>query len=286
MSMTTKSIEVRVAALERSRRVSWLLTGVLAVAAVALGADKASELTVRSLTVTDAAGKKRVQLDTHPATGAARFSMYDSAGKCRIAMDVGKGDLADEAGTIFIVREDQKPAVSLGETNEKSGKVLVNSSSGEVAASLPSIFPWLDKPGAPGLAATKAAPPVARRAAPSSRRAAPAVDVPNVSLVLTDLTSTPSRDGQYMAIEGRVRNVSDAALPFVRVEITYENAAGRLVTTSTAYCVPAEVAPGGVATFSSFDPAQAAMDHVKLSFQVRSGGAVPWLDRSGKNAHQ
>jgi hypothetical protein len=144
---------------------------------------------------------------------------------------------------------------------------------------------WHDTDGKPVLALGVLHPNDLKAAAPKPA-SPPASAGPPSKLVLLDLAMTRSESGNYVSVEGRVRNVSGVPLPQVKTSITYEDKNGRLVATSDAYLKPDPIPAGSFATFRSFDGFKAGMDHVKLEFLSGGDAAVPWSDRSGAKAHQ
>ena len=288
MTTQTSSVEERLASLERSRRLAWVLTGAIATVAVMLGADKASDLSTRSLTITDAAGKKRIWLGTETEAGIPRIRFYDKADKVRLSLMVNKaeGD-SRETGAISFVRDDEKSALVLGESEDKSGFVELAAINGDDALTFNS--PKSGKERSEELTkAFSAIPkmPLARRPPMKPRRSSPSDERVASSLVLTDLTMSPSSSGNYVEVNGRVLNNTGDSIPSLKVGITYENASGRLIMNGNTVVAPNPLPAGSVGTFTGMDRMKPGIDHVKLNFDVFAGPTVPWVDRSGTNAHQ
>lgn len=122
-------------------------------------------------------------------------------------------------------------------------------------------------------------------AAVAKRRAAPGRAPVAGDLVLTDLVANRNGVTKFVAISGRFRNTSGAALKGTMVSIIVEDGSGKMLRSTSWFCQPVEIEPGDVGTFEVIledDPAAAG---VKLDFKTIEK-AIPWVDRSGKDAHQ
>jgi hypothetical protein len=117
-----------------------------------------------------------------------------------------------------------------------------------------------------------------RKTAPAEVRA-PA----NAKVVLTDLASEPI--GGAVKISGRFQNTSDEPLKGTWVDISVEDRAGKLLQSSTCVGQPDTIEPGERGSFLALlleNDSRAA--GVKLNFRTYER-AIPWVDRSGKDAH-
>lgn len=103
-------------------------------------------------------------------------------------------------------------------------------------------------------------------------------------IVLNDLVVESNEFTGMSSIAGRFRNVSQEDLESLRVEISIEDASGKLLKSVTAFCQPNEIAAGGAASFKTIVETEPRAASIKLEFlDLRK--AVPWTDKSGKNAH-
>jgi hypothetical protein len=119
----------------------------------------------------------------------------------------------------------------------------------------------------------------------SPRGGAPAAVAPNAKLVLTDLAVNPNSFTKMVAISGRFRNTSDGPLKSVRVAIAVEDQAGKMLQSVTWFCLPGTIEPGEIGTFETMLENDPSAVGVKLDFNDVHR-SIPWIDRSGKNAHQ
>jgi hypothetical protein len=119
----------------------------------------------------------------------------------------------------------------------------------------------------------------------STRRGATAAVAPNAKLELTDLVVNPNAVTKMAAISGRFRNTSQGPLSSLMVTIAVEDQAGKLLRSFTWFCLPSTIEPGEVGTFETIVENDPAADAIKLYFKDIYQ-AIPWIDRSGKNAHQ
>jgi hypothetical protein len=69
------------------------------------------------------------------------------------------------------------------------------------------------------------------------------------------------------------------------VSIAVENAAGKMIESATAFCLPLTIEPGGTGTFQTIIEKNPDAFRVRLDFKDYER-AIPWVDRSGKDAHQ
>jgi hypothetical protein len=117
------------------------------------------------------------------------------------------------------------------------------------------------------------------------RKTAPA-EVPapaNAKVVLTDLASEPI--GYAVKISGRFQNTSDEPLKGTFVDISVEDRAGKLLQSFTCIGQPDTIEPGERGSFQAVlleNDSRAA--GVKLDFRTFKQ-AIPWVDRSSKDAH-
>jgi hypothetical protein len=108
---------------------------------------------------------------------------------------------------------------------------------------------------------------------------------PTGDLVLTDLAVNSSAGGTYVEVEGRFRNTSGRDLQRIRVTVFMEDRAGKLVKSESTFCQPTTISSGGVGSFSVMAAANTRYAQVKMEF-LGHEKAIPWIDRSGKDAHQ
>lgn len=108
---------------------------------------------------------------------------------------------------------------------------------------------------------------------------------PTGDLVLTDLAVNPSASGNFVNVQGRFRNSSGHDLQGLRVTVFMEDRAGKLVKSESAFCEPTTISSGGVGSFRVMPAADTRFVQVKVEFMGQEK-AVPWVDRSGKDAHQ
>jgi len=119
----------------------------------------------------------------------------------------------------------------------------------------------------------------------SGRRPAADAVPPDVKLVLTDLTVNPTSTGNHVKVDGRVRCTSDVALRGIRFTVSFEDREGKLVRSAWSYCDPDTLSPGDVGSITVMAESDARYAKVKIDFKD-SQKAIPWVDRSGMNAHQ
>jgi hypothetical protein len=119
----------------------------------------------------------------------------------------------------------------------------------------------------------------------SSRRTAPAPGQANAKIILSDLAVNPSPVTKMVAISGRFRNISDVPLKGIMVSIVVENRAGKMLRSTSWFCQPSTIDPGNVGTFETILEDDPEATQVKLDFKDLER-AIPWIDRSGKDAHQ
>jgi hypothetical protein len=86
-------------------------------------------------------------------------------------------------------------------------------------------------------------------------------------------------------ISGRFRNASVAPMESVRVRISFEDKSGKLVRSQMWFCLPSTIEAGEDGSFDTIAEGDARIDHVKLDF-MNLDKSIPWIDRSGKNAHR
>ena len=73
---------------------------------------------------------------------------------------------------------------------------------------------------------------------------------PRVTRVkLIDWTSRKSPDGEYIYVEGILKNVSDVTVDFVKVKVLSVDEYGKLISIDDAYADPYTLLPGEEATF-------------------------------------
>ncbi len=128
----------------------------------------------------------------------------------------------------------------------------------------------------------EAEPAVAR---PRRRRSPAPIPAPAGDLILTDLAVNPSATGNWIVVQGRFQNISVRDLRSLRVRISLEDRSGQLVKAETAYCEPGSIAAGGSGSFQVMPEADTRYARVKVEFMDREQ-AIPWVDRSGKDAHK
>jgi hypothetical protein len=140
------------------------------------------------------------------------------------------------------------------------------------------------KQGGPRSMLTDPAPAPSKKR--SGRRPTQAqVPVATGDLVLIDVAANPSASGNYLKVVGRVRNTSDHDFKFVKITGAFEDSLGKLVRSSSSYCDPQTIAPGGIASFEVSTESDARIAGYKLDFHTLDA-AIPWVNRSGKNVHQ
>lgn len=106
---------------------------------------------------------------------------------------------------------------------------------------------------------------------------------PSGDLALTDLV-VGRVFGDAFKISGRFRNTSPGSLKSLQVVISFEDAQGRLISSHTALCQPDTIDLGGNGDFQGLAQLESSFHHVKLEFRTYDK-SIPWVDRSGKNAH-
>jgi hypothetical protein len=77
------------------------------------------------------------------------------------------------------------------------------------------------------------------------------------------------RNGPFVTITGRVRNLSDKPLTFVRVQITFVDDRGNVVKTETAYTEPRVIAPNTRGSFRINTRTDPRIVRHRLSVQAR-----------------
>jgi hypothetical protein len=103
-------------------------------------------------------------------------------------------------------------------------------------------------------------------------------------LVLTDLVVNPSFTN-FVDVDGKFRNTSNAQLKGMLVTISFEDRAGKLVRSSTAMCLPNTIEPGENGSFHALVENDARVARVKLDFKDLER-VFKWVDQSGKDAHE
>ena len=115
----------------------------------------------------------------------------------------------------------------------------------------------------------------------------PAADAvpPDAKLVLTDLAVNPTASGNYVKVDGRLRCTSDAPVRGIQVTVSFEDRDGKLVRSVDGYCDPTSLSPGDVGSIAVMAESDARYSRVKIDFKDLQK-TIPWVDRSGMNAHQ
>lgn len=129
--------------------------------------------------------------------------------------------------------------------------------------------------------------PVARRQAAGKRRkSAPGRPAPvkDSKLTLTDLAVEPGVF-QRSTVSGRFRSTSALALESVQVHVIVEDADGRMIQSQTWFCQPNAIEPGAIGTFETIVKTDPRAARVRLDFRTFDR-AIPWTDKSGKDAHE
>ncbi|WP_422929306.1 hypothetical protein [Singulisphaera sp. PoT] len=121
-------------------------------------------------------------------------------------------------------------------------------------------------------------------AEPKKKKKAVAKDVGG-QLTLTDIVLKVPDFGKYYNLDGRVRNLSDQPYETIKVTVTVEDRAGRLVTTEVGLVTPDPLEPNAVGTFSILGKQDPRFHHLKVDFATIGGRAIPWKDKSGENVH-
>jgi hypothetical protein len=155
----------------------------------------------------------------------------------------------------------------------------------EVYAEVKSQPSMVTKQPKPAMVRTEAKPaaPTKKRSVRRSAQAAPLP--PDTKLVLTDLVLNPSASGNLVNVSARFRNTSDAPLKGTLVTISFEDRDGRLIRSQTAFCMPDTIDAGGIGSFEAIAENDARIAGAKLDFKTLEK-SIPWVDRSGKDAHQ
>lgn len=78
-----------------------------------------------------------------------------------------------------------------------------------------------------------------------------------------------SRDGTFMTITGRVRNLTDRPLTFIAVQATFTDEQGNTVKTQSAYVTPGVLAPGARGAFKITTRHDSRVRRHRLSIQAK-----------------
>jgi len=78
-----------------------------------------------------------------------------------------------------------------------------------------------------------------------------------------------SRDGTFITITGRVRNLTDRPLTFIAVQATFTDEQGNIVKTQSAYVTPGVLAPGARGAFKITTRHDSRVRRHRLSIQAK-----------------
>src|SRR5579864_95966 len=98
---------------------------------------------------------------------------------------------------------------------------------------------------------------------------------PPAQIQVIDTVWQRSASGNFVEINGRIRNVSGHDLEAVTVTVTFENASGGLVKTSESFLSPNPLAAGRVGDFKVIERSDPTFDHYKVRFRKFAGAEIP-----------
>ncbi len=104
-------------------------------------------------------------------------------------------------------------------------------------------------------------------------------------LLLIDAGWSFTESGQYVIIQGRVRNVSGLPLKSIRANVTIEDLNGQMVAETMGGISPLELAPDETASFLVREPVNQRFDHFNIKF-IMDQSSVPFAPAFGPTAGQ